>query len=164
MSLVPGFLVRDARPVNLAKGPGFRAFVHALNPRYVLPGPGTINRYINAMYEKARDDLAEYLAPLREPGPPALRTMVGCISLDGWSDISQESYLAVLMHTVKVTATGYEAKTHCLRCEMIEDAPHHTADVIKSLVLRALAMYGVPVKNVFRAVHDGDSKVIKGAS
>lgn len=158
-----GFLARDCRPVHLVQGEGFRDFVHALNPRYQLPGPKTIKLYMEAMYDQARADLNEYVAPLRQPGPAALRTMAGCISLDAWSDVSQESYLAVLLHTVKVTDAGYEAKMFCLRCEPIE-AAHHTAEAIQKLVETALAIYELPPKNIFRAVHDGDSKVIKGAS
>jgi len=155
-----GFLIRDARPAALTEGVGFRDFVKALNPRFVMPGLKKIKAYTVAMSEEARQQVLEYIQPLKEKSPAALRGMVGVVSLDLWTDVTQVEYCAVLLHTIKVTKDGYEQKELCLACSEV-DATHITGEVIQKYLEKALKDFGLPSKSIFRAVHDGDKKVIK---
>lgn len=136
--------------------------LHVFNSRVVLPGLKTIQRWTNAMHEEARDQILTYIQPLQQKkGPAALRGMVGCVSLDLWTDIAQMEYMGVILHTIKETSTGYEEKEICLSCTQVGET-HVTGEVVKQYVEATLNDYGIPVKNIFRAVHDGDAKVIKG--
>ena len=159
-SKLAGFLIRDARPAALTVGEGFRELVHALNPRYVVPGLKKIREVTHAMCLAARDEVLDYIHPLKQKGPAALRGMVGCVSLDLWTDLTQVEYMGVLLHTIKETEGGYEQKEFCLACTEV-DANHITAEVVQEHLEAALKNFGLPVKSIFRAVHDGDMKVIK---
>ena len=53
------FLIRDAQPAALTQDDGFREFVHALNPRFVMPGIDKINAYILAMSDAAQEQESE---------------------------------------------------------------------------------------------------------
>lgn len=114
------------------------------------------------MYEAARDQILSYIHPLQQKkGPAALRGIAGCVSLDLWTDNTQVEYMGVLLHTIKETASGYEQKEFCLGCTEV-DAMHITGEVVQEYLEATLKDYGLLVKNIFRAVHDGDAKVIKG--
>ena len=156
-----GFLIRDARPAHLTKGKGFRELIHSLNPRFVMPGENKIKAFTLAMCEEARDLVLEYIHPLKQKGPAALRGMVGCVSLDLWTDNTQVEYMGVILHTTKETPASYEQKEIVLACTVV-DATHITAEVVQQYLEKVLKDFGLPVKSIFRVVHDGDMKVIKG--
>ena len=156
-----GFLIRDAPAAALTLGVGFREFVLALNSRFRMPGLNTIRKYTRAMAEAAREQLLTYIQPLKEKGPVALRGMAACLSLDLWTDNTQKKFLGVLLHTIKETEDGYEQKEFCLACKEVDET-HITAEVVKKYVDDVLKDFGLPVKCIFRVVHDGDAKVIKG--
>jgi len=59
--------------------------------------------------------------------------------------------MGVLLHTIKETNTGYETVLSCKKV----DATHITAEGVQQYLEAVL-------KSIFRAVHDGDMKVIKG--
>lgn len=158
----PGFLIRDSRPASLTLDQGFREFVRELNPRFTMPGLKKIRAFTRAMYEEARDVVLTYIQPLKQKGPAALRGMAACVSLDLWTDCTQVEYMGVLLHTIKQTPAGYEQKVTCLACIKVDET-HITAEVVQGHVEATLKKYGLPIKSIFRAVHDGDAKVIKGA-
>ena len=158
---IVGFLIQDGRPAALTLGRGFRQLMHAMNPRFVMPGLKKIKMFTDAMYDQARDVILAYIHPLKQKGPAALRGMVGCVSLDLWTDITQVEYMGVILHTTKETHAGYEQKEILLACTEV-DATHITSQVVKDYLLSVLKDFGLPVKSIFRSIHDGDAKVIKG--
>jgi len=94
------FLIRDSRPAALTLDKDFRAFLLALNPKFIIPDTKKIRTVTNAMYNAARDTVLDYIHPLKQKGPSALRGMVACVSLDMWTDATQMTYIGVLLHTI----------------------------------------------------------------
>ena len=123
-----------------------------------MPGLKKISAFTHAMCDETRDLVLEYIHQLKEKGPAALRGMVGCVSLDLWTDCTQVEYMGVLLHTIKETNTGYEQRETVLSCKKV-DATHITAEVVQQYLEAVLKDFGLPVKSIFRAVHDGDMKV-----
>jgi hypothetical protein len=154
-----GFLIRDSRPATLTLDRDFREFL-ALNPKFVIPDTKKIRTVTNAMYNAARDTVLDYIHPLKWKGLSALRGMVACVSLDMWTDATQMTYIGVLLHTIKSTNGGFEKKEFCLACKEVE-ADHVTAQVVQQYLEATLKEFGIPVKAIFRVVHDGDAELIQ---
>ncbi|KAM3572137.1 hypothetical protein VYU27_005843 [Nannochloropsis oceanica] len=57
------------------------------------------------------------------------------------------------------TSDGYEQREICLACTKV-DKKHITAEVVQQYLETTLKNFGLPVKSIFCAFHDGDAKVI----
>lgn len=65
----------------------------------------------------------------------------------------------MLLHTTMKTSDGYEQREICLACTKV-DKKHITAEVVQQYLETTLKNFGLPVKSIFCAFHDGDAKVI----
>ena len=75
-----------------------------------MPGLKKIRAFTHAMCDGARGLVLDYIQPLQQKGPAALRGMVGCLSLDLWTDNTQVEYMGVILHTINPHHQGGEER------------------------------------------------------
>lgn len=84
-------IASDYQPFTLVKDKGFKAFVHLLDPRYVLPSPDNLkNKLLKEQYLKTFNKLSIILNDIKYVG----------ITTDIWTSAATESYICVTCHFV----------------------------------------------------------------
>ena len=51
----------DFRPISIVNGPGFKEFVHALDPSYEIPSHTTVRNFVNKSYQDAKVVISDIL-------------------------------------------------------------------------------------------------------
>ena len=81
-------IIYDLQPFQIVENKGFKTFVKALNPGYVLPNRHTISKtLIPALHEQCLNKVKNMM-----------ETVKVCITTDCWTSINNESFLAITAH------------------------------------------------------------------
>lgn len=123
----------DFQPFSIVEDSGFRAFVHALNPYYVLPNRKKISNYfIPAMYETCQSEIKMVLTNASKV----------TITTDCWTSKNNESFIAVTAHFILEA----ELKTILLSCHGMDAA--HTYENLASEIKMVMAHWDITDKIV----------------
>ncbi|CAH1975707.1 unnamed protein product [Acanthoscelides obtectus] len=111
----------DYQPFRVVEDDGFVQFVKALDPRYKLPCRQTIsNKLLPGLYEEVKEAIKRNLAEAKHVA----------LTIDAWTSISQDPYLAVTAHYVRED----KLKAACLDCVVLPG--RHSAENIKKKFLK----------------------------
>ncbi|XP_029991479.1 zinc finger BED domain-containing protein 1-like [Sphaeramia orbicularis] len=83
-------VVKDLLPICAVEDEGFRAFVHDLDPNYVLPTRKAVAAMITELYDRTKEKIKEDLN----------KADAVCLTTDMWSSINMDGYLGVTGHFV----------------------------------------------------------------
>ena len=105
--------IKDLQPFRIVEDEGFKEFVSALNPNYVLPSRKKIsNTLVPALYEKTVNETKELLKTVRACG----------LTTDCWTSCNNEGYIGVTVHFVN---EDFKACSKLLGCVCFNES--HTA-------------------------------------
>jgi len=120
--LLVALICQEGLPFNLAESPHFKAFVHELDPRYVLPSRRSLSdTLIPARYNETVSDMQASLAA------------ADAVTTDLWTPSANYSYMGVTAHCLD---EGFVPHNKCL--VMRPAAGSHTAEFISSEVKSVL--------------------------
>ena len=87
--LLVALICQEGLPFNLAESPHFKAFVHELDPRYVLPSRRSLSdTLIPARYNETVSDMQASLAAAD----------AHAVTTDLWTSSANYSYMGVKVH------------------------------------------------------------------
>lgn len=111
---------QDCQPYSIVEDAGFREFVHSLQPKYVLPTRKTLsNVIIPALYEECRRSVQHCLDEIKYVS----------LSVDGWTSISNDAYIAVTAHYIDPM---WSMKSILLDCKLVTHA--ETSEFICTII------------------------------
>ena len=123
-------LAQDLRPVHITKGKGFRNFVKALDPNFVIPSPRTISQKILPSLDNVV--MTDVLKELRKARHVALTT-------DGWTCSVADSYNTYTAHYFNLSTGKLDSKV--LEGSRFDSS--HTADNLKNDIIRVVGQFGL---------------------
>ncbi|KAI4465796.1 dna replication-related element factor isoform a [Holotrichia oblita] len=131
-----------ALPLSIVEDQGFKDFVTALNPNYVIPSKKTIKNNILNIYEILKNNTQMTLEGLQNV----------TLTIDVWSSNANENYLSVTAHYISddYTLTNYVIETVKLSDR---HSPQHIAETLKNIIHNWKI-------NVLVIVTDGSTKMV----
>ncbi|KAK6196399.1 hypothetical protein SNE40_001632 [Patella caerulea] len=99
----------DLRPINIVNCEGFKNFVAALNPDYILPCRTTITKHVHLLYDQVKQDVIK-----------ELDNRYISLTSDIWTSITNHAYISLTAHYLtddwklenKLLATRLMANKH----------------------------------------------------
>jgi hypothetical protein len=122
--LVLNMTVRDFQPFSVVEDAGFREFVAALDPTYILP---------------RRQDLSSDLLPAKySQAVQQVKTVLTaaeaiCLTTDSWTSMCTQNYIAVTAHFV---SADWHLESCLLEC--FQYGERHTADNLRDELMRVV--------------------------
>lgn len=141
---VAEFIARDARPISLVEGEGFRSLMKFLEPDYELKCRTTTTALIKEMYKNAVERLKIKLG----------KTEYIAFTTDMWTSMQNIAYMCVTAHWLN---ENWELESAILQTR--ETPERHTGENI-SIRLQATAdEWGIPGRKIAATVHDNGSNI-----
>ena len=133
-ALLLKMIVRDFQPFSIVEDGGFREFVHALDPTYVIPTRHQLSKELHvSKYQMAVDEVKSILSTAEAVS----------LTTDSWTSICTENYTAVTAHYV----TADFCLGSCL-LECIRYTERHTADNLCTELHRVITEWSLEQKLV----------------
>lgn len=133
-------------PFNVVEGRGFREFVEALNPNYVLPSRHLISKtLIPATYEACVNNIKTLIQ----------RGKVFCITTDSWSSLNTINFVAITAHFVD---DEFNLNSILLECSASDY--RHTSSNLATELRRVVTDWGIERK-IILAVSDNAANIQK---
>jgi len=131
---------KDLQPFSVVDDPGFKEFVHLLNPTYKIPNRHSISKVlIPAEYEKCMNAMKLLIDNELE---------TGCITTDCWTSRNTEGFMAITIHFIDL---NFVLRSVLLSCHPYSES--HTSENLSKEIKNVLKVWGVDKKIVF-AVSD----------
>ena len=127
----------DFRPISIVSGPGFKEFVHTLDPSYEIPSHTTVRNYVNKSYRDAKVVLSEIL--LERPAIP--------LTTDLWTSHATQGYITLTSHFVD---KNWDMRSQVLATRLVED--RHTGANIATEITKILDEF--KLRNISGILHD----------
>ncbi|XP_037819087.1 E3 SUMO-protein ligase ZBED1-like, partial [Lucilia sericata] len=122
----------DLRPLSIVENIGFQEFTKALNPDYKLPNRITLTKsLLPKVYDKRLLEVKHMLRDIDNI----------CITTDGWTSISNESYISITAHFI---SPDWKQKTVFISC--FKTMKDHTAQNLKDEICQVLQEWGMDSK------------------
>lgn len=122
-------IVYDFQPFSIVEDIGFRAYSHSLNPNYEIPDRKTLSaNLLPKIYQSRLEQLKTYVAT---------NAKSVCITVDGWTSRSMESYLAITAHFI----VEDNLKTLLIQCDEFEG--HHTGERLSLAIKNTLTSWKI---------------------
>ena len=133
-ALLLRMIVRDFQPFSIVEDAGFREFVHALDPTYVLPTRHQLSKeLLVGKYQQALDEVKQVLCSAKAVS----------LTTDSWTSICTENYIAVTAHYV---TEDFRLGSCLLQC--IRYTERHTADNLCTELRRVITEWSLEEKLV----------------
>ena len=147
--LLVALICKEGLPFNIVESESFKAFVHELDPRYVLPTRQALSAtLIPSTYEKTKNELQISLASAQAQA----------VTTDMWTSSANHSYMGVTVHWI---AKDFQPQNKCLA---VRPAPgSHTADFISAEVKSVLDEWSIKEEQL-HVVTDSGANVKKAIS
>lgn len=148
-ALLVDMLCKEALSFDLVDSPSFQAFVHELDPRYVIPGRKVVSRtLIPARYDKTKSEKKARMS----------RSKAKAVTTDMWTSASNTSYMGVTAHWIE---EDFSMQSACLA---VKPAPgSHTADYIAEEMQAVLNDWSIDSSSL-HVVTDSGANVKKAMS
>jgi hypothetical protein len=142
-------VARDFQPMSMVEDLGFRAFVKALDKRYILPSRKTLTQKL--LPQLLSEVEATLLAQLEE-------SPYAAITSDAWTSRTQVPFLAVTVHFWTTDTHGLRLRASVLDCCRISESS--TAAYIQSELMRIMAKFKI-IDKITAVVTDRGSNMVK---
>ena len=107
---------KEAQPFRVVESQAFKAFVHELDPRYVLPSRHTLSgKLVPDLHSEVRQTIVSEVQ----------KSTTQAITTDMWTSVNNESYMGVTAHWLDEAFHSHNA---CLAVKPVLGS--HTADFI----------------------------------
>ncbi|XP_064475382.1 E3 SUMO-protein ligase ZBED1-like [Ornithodoros turicata] len=125
-------IAKEYQPFSLVEGQEFKTFLAMLNPGYQLPSRKTLSTvHIPQMYNKVHEQVKNELTGISSI----------CLTTDGWTSLSNQSYIAVTAHFID---TDGVLRARLLDCFAWQD--RHTAENIAAELRRVVVEWEIQEK------------------
>lgn len=122
----------DLQPFSMVEDTGFRNFVKALNPTFEIPSRKNVSKtLIPSAYANCMEDTKLAAGKIKSV----------CLTTDGWTSRTNESYLAVTAHFIN---DDFFLKKMLLDCSPF--SPSHTADNLATYLRKITDEWGLSDK------------------
>jgi len=127
-------ITTDLQPFSIVEDDGFKAFVHALDPRYILPSKSTVrDKLLFEKYESGVSKLKEILAEIE----------FVAVTTDLWSSRNADGFMTITCHYVD---NSYNLVSAVLCTCQIQG--NHTGENIAAALLEKFQFWGIEHKIV----------------
>jgi len=133
-TLLLKMIVRDFQPFSIVEDEGFKEFVHALDPSYVLPTRHLLSKeLLVSKYQQAIDSVRRVMSNAEAVS----------LTTDSWTSICTENYIAVTAHYITADFHFGSCLLECIRY-----TDRHTADNLCTELRRVIGYWELETKLV----------------